>query len=46
MMIQKVDLNKHFNLTFYEEALNELIKENPNDDYYKKTLERYKAQNL
>lgn len=43
---KKVDLNKHLNLTFYEEALNELIKEHPNDNYYKKTLERFKAQNL
>lgn len=41
-----VNLNKHFNLKFYEEALNELIKENPDDDYYKKILERYKQQNL
>lgn len=43
---EKVDLNEHFNLAFYEDALNELIKENPQDDYYKKTLERYKTQNL
>lgn len=43
---KKVDVNKHLNLTFYEEALNELIKENPNDSYYKKILERYNEQNL
>lgn len=43
---EKVDLNKHFNLSFYEDALNELIEENPQDDYYKKTLDRYKKQNL
>lgn len=43
---KKVDLNEHFNLTFYEDALNELIKENPNDDYYQKILTRYNEQNL
>lgn len=43
---QDLDLNKHFNLTFYEEALSELIEENPNDEYYQKVLERYKEQNL
>lgn len=43
---KNVDINQHFNLTYYEEALNELIEENPSDDYYKKTLERYKEQNL
>ncbi|MGJ7922165.1 ABC transporter substrate-binding protein [Neobacillus sp. LXY-4] len=41
-----VDINKHFNLTFYEDALNELIKEHPEDEYYQKTLERYQKQNL
>lgn len=41
-----VDLNEHFNLTFYEEALDELIKENPDDEYYKKILDRYNQQNL
>lgn len=42
---KNLDLNEHFNLTFYEEALNELIKENPDDDYYTQALERYKEQN-
>ncbi len=42
---EKIDINKHFNLSFYEQALNELIKEHPNDDYYKKQLENYKKQN-
>ncbi len=40
------DVNEHVNLDFYEEALNELIKENPKDDYYKQTLKRYQKQNL
>ena len=42
---EEVDLNEHFNLTFYEEALNELIEENPEDDYYKQVLKRYNEQN-
>lgn len=41
-----IDLNEYFNLNFYEEALNELIKENEGDEYYTKTLERYKEQNV
>ena len=44
--VENVDLNEHFNLTFYEEALTELIEENPTDDYYQKVLERYNQQNL
>jgi len=43
---QNIDLNKHFNLKFYEEALEELIAENPDDEYYQQVLERYKQQNL
>ncbi|MGY4109875.1 ABC transporter substrate-binding protein [Aeribacillus sp. SP014] len=43
---KKIDVNSHLNLTFYEQALDELIKENPNDEYYKKVLERFKKQNL
>jgi len=43
---KNIDLNKYFNLTFYEEALKELMEENPDDDYYKKVFERYKKQNL
>lgn len=42
----EVDLNEHINLTLYEDALDELIKENPDDDYYKKALDRYNEQNL
>lgn len=41
-----IDLNEHFNLTFYQEALEELIKENPNDSYYKKIQKRFDNQNL
>lgn len=41
----EINLNEHFNLTFYEEALNELIEENPEDDYYKQVLKRYNEQN-
>lgn len=44
--VEDVDLNEHFNLTFYEEALSELIEENPGDEYYQQTLERYKKQNV
>ena len=43
---ENIDMNAHFNLTFYEQALDELIKENPDDEYYKKVLERYNNQNL
>ena len=37
---KNVDINTHFNLTFYEKALNELIKENPDDSYYKDQIEK------
>ena len=42
---KNVDINTHFNLTFYEQALNELIKENPDDSYYKEQLKKYEANN-
>ncbi|MFS0879087.1 ABC transporter substrate-binding protein [Metabacillus niabensis] len=43
---ENIDMNAYFNLTFYEQALDELIKENPKDDYYKQVLERFNNQNL
>lgn len=43
---QDIDMNAHFNLSFYEQALDELIKENPDDEYYKNVLQRFKEQNL
>ena len=42
-----LDINKYLNLDLYEKALNELIKEYPDDkDYYEKQLERFNEQNL
>lgn len=43
---QQIDMNDYLNVTFYEQALNELIEENPNDEYYQKQLETFKKQNL
>ncbi|KAB2494602.1 transporter substrate-binding domain-containing protein [Priestia endophytica] len=44
--VDNIDLDDHFNLSMYEEAIDELIKENPNDDYYKKVLKRFNKQNV
>ncbi|MCM3655109.1 ABC transporter substrate-binding protein [Metabacillus litoralis] len=44
--VDSINLEDHFDLSIYEEALDELIKENPNDDYYKKVLQRFNEQNL
>ena len=42
-----IDIQKYINLDLYEKALNELIKEYPQDkDYYQKQLERFNEQNL
>lgn len=43
---KNIDMSAHFNLTFYEQALEELIKENPDDEYYQKVLDRFNEQNL
>lgn len=43
----KIDINNYINLDLYEKALNELIKEYPEDKaYYEKELERFNKQNL
>ena len=42
-----ININDYINLTVYQNALNELIKEYPQDkDYYQKIVERFKKQNL
>ncbi|WP_338448908.1 ABC transporter substrate-binding protein [Niallia oryzisoli] len=44
---EEIDINKYINLDLYERALNELIKEYPEDqDYYQELLERFTKQNL
>ncbi|BBB90534.1 MAG TPA: ABC transporter substrate-binding protein [Methylomusa anaerophila] len=43
---EKVDVSKHINTDLYRQALTELQKKYPNDQFYTKELEeRYKAQN-
>lgn len=44
--VETINLENHFDLSMYEEALDELIKGNPNDEYYKQVLQRYNEQNL
>ena len=44
--VDKLDINKYINVDLYEKALEELIKENPNDAYYKKQLARFNKQDL
>ena len=42
-----INIQEYINLDLYEKALNELIKEYPQDqDYYQKQLERFNEQNL
>jgi len=43
---ENIDMNAHFNLSFYEQAIDELIEENPDDEYYQKQLERFNQQNF
>lgn len=40
-----VDLNKHLNDKIYEEALNSLIKDYPNSDFFKGKLTQFKENN-
>ncbi|WP_409069733.1 ABC transporter substrate-binding protein [Clostridium sp. FAM 1755] len=41
-----VNIEDHINIKMYKEALDEMIKENPNDDFYKKLEKRYKEYNI
>ena len=41
-----INVKDHINIDLYKKALDELIKENPNDEYFSKTLvERYNSNN-
>ena len=41
-----INVQDHINIDLYKKALDELIKENPNDEYFSKTLvERYNSNN-
>ena len=41
-----INVQDHINIYLYKKALDELIKENPNDEYFSKTLvERYNSNN-
>ncbi|MDR1629510.1 MAG: ABC transporter substrate-binding protein [Oscillospiraceae bacterium] len=40
-----IDLKKHLDITIYEDALNELIKENPDDQTYKTMYDLFKTAN-
>ena len=44
---EEIDINKYINLDLYEQGLNELSKEYPEDkDYYQELLDRFAKQNL
>ena len=44
--VDDIDINDYVNIDLYERALQELIKENPDDTYYAEQLERFNEQNI
>ncbi|MEK4628953.1 MAG: ABC transporter substrate-binding protein [Solibacillus sp.] len=44
--VDDININDYVNIDLYERALNELIEENPEDQYYAKQLVRFNEQNI
>ncbi len=43
--VEEIQLNEYINIHLFEEALNELAKEHPDDPYYKEQQTKFKEQN-
>lgn len=44
--VEDIDINEYVNIDLYERALQELIDQNPDDNYYTKQLVRFNEQNI
>lgn len=44
--VDDININDYVNIDLYEQALNELIEEHPQDQYYKDQLVRFNEQNI
>ena len=44
--VDDININDYVNIDLYEQALNELIEEHPDDSYYQKQLVRFNEQNI
>lgn len=41
-----IDIDEHINIKLYKEALDEVIEENPEDEFFKKLVDRYEEYNI